>query len=336
MNEISGTVVLWGYHTWIHFFLVGLGGGTLIISAVALILNRRHGNLFSVARYAALIAPIAIIDDAFVLVLELHRPSRFLNIFTHVNFESPLWIGAWLVAFFLFVSTVHAYTYLALPSKPGRLRTFCMLLGIAETPSANDKHSRLRWFMAIIGLPLGIGVCHYPGFMMSGLAAKPLWSTAVLPTIMLLSAVVTGLAAVLLCRAVFRKQSNQSLQREYRENNYRLSLSIIMLQMAELLILLQLLIFATSNDISLRHGISKLFSPGGLMDHEFWVGVIGVGFVIPLVTGLIMTLPRLAFSREYLAYRPVEMIMSISVLIGASMLIYVMLFGGQIIGIIGL
>ena len=336
MNEISGTVVFWGYHTWIHFFLVGLGGGALIVSALALILNRRHGNLFSVARYAALIAPFAIIDDAFVLVVELQRPSRFLNIFRHVNFESPMWIGAWLVAFFLFVSTVYAYTYLALPSKPGRLRNFFMSLGVAETPSANDKHSRLRWSMAIIGLPLGIGVCHYPGFMMSGLAAKPLWSTAVLPTIMLLSAVVTGLAAVLLCRVVFRKHSSQSQQREYRENNYRISLSIIIIQIAELLILLQLLIFATNNDISLRQGISELFLPGGLMVHEFWVGVIGVGFVIPLVTGLIMTLPRLAFSREYLAYRPVEVIMSISVLIGASMLIYVMLFGGQIVGIIGL
>ena len=99
---------------------------------------------------------------------------------------------------------------------------------------------------------------------------------------------------------------------------------------------MQLLIFATNNDISLRYAISELFSSGGLMVQEFWVGVIGVGFVIPLVTGLMMTVPKLAFSRDYLGYRPVEVIMSISVLIGASMLIYVMLFGGQLIGIIGI
>ena len=335
MNEFSESV-FWGYPTMIHFFLVGVGGGTLTISALALILNRQHGNLFSVARYAALIAPFAILDDAFVLVLELHRPSRFLNIFRHVNFESPLWIGAWLVAIFLIISTVHAYTYLALPSKSGRLRNFFMLLGVAETPSPNGKYSRLRWSMAIIGLPLGIAVCHYPGFMMSGLAAKPLWSTALLPTITLLSGVVTGLAAVLLCRVAFRKQSNQSLQREYRENNYLLCLAIIVFLLAELFVLMQLLIFATNNDISLRYVISELFSPSGLMAQEFWVGVIGVGFVIPLVTGLIMILPKLTFSREYLAYRSVEMVMSIAVLIGASMLIYVLLFGGQLTGIIGI
>jgi protein NrfD len=335
MNEFSESV-LWGYPTMIHFFLVGVGGGTLAISAVALILNRRHGNLFSVARYAALIAPFVILDDAFVLVLELQRPSRFLNIFRHVNFESPLWIGAWLVAIFLIISTVHAYTYLALPSKSGRLRNFFMLLGVAETPSPSGKYSRLRWSMVIIGLPLGIAVCHYPGFMMSGLAARPLWSTAILPTITLLSGVVTGLAAVLLCRAVFRKQSNQSLQREYRENNYRLSLAIIIFLIVEFFVLLQLIIFATNNDNSLRNAIFELFSPGGLMALEFWVGVIGVGFVIPLVTGLMMIFPKLAFSREYLAYRSVEIMMSIAVLIGALMLIYVMLFGGQLTGRIGL
>jgi formate-dependent nitrite reductase membrane component NrfD len=303
-----------------------VGGGTLTISALALILNRHHGNFFSVARYAALIAPFAILDDAFVLVLELHRPSRFLNIFRHVNFESPLWIGAWLVAIFLIISTVHAYTYLALPSKSGRLRNFFMLLGVAETPSPNGKYSQLRWSMAIIGLPLGIAVCHYPGFMMSGLAAKPT----------LLSGVVTGLAAVLLCRVAFKKQSNQSLQREYRENNYLLCLAIIIFLLAELFVLMQLFIFATNNDISLRYVISELVSPGGLMVQEFWVGVIGVGFVIPLATGLIIVLPKLAFSREYLAYRSVEMVMSIAVLIGASMLIYVLLFGGQLTGIIGI
>ena len=335
MNEFSESV-FWGYPTMIHFFLVGVGGGTLTISAVALILNRRHGNLFSVARYAALIAPFAILDDAFVLVLELQRPSRFLNIFRHVNFESPLWIGAWLVAIFLIISTVHAYTYLALPSKSGRLRNFLMLLGVAETPSPNGKYSRLRWSMVIIGLPLGIAICHYPGFMMSGLAARPLWSTAILPTVMLLSGVVTGLAAVLLCRVVFRKQSNKSLQKEYRENNYRLSLAIIIFLIIEVLVLLQLLIFATNNDNSLRYVISVLFAPGGLMALEFWVGVIGVGFVIPLVFGLVMIFPRLALSREYLAYRPVEMMMSIAVLIGALMLIYVLLFGGQLTGRIGL
>jgi len=335
MNEFSESV-FWGYPTMIHFFLVGVGGGTLTISAVALILNRRHGNLFSVARYAALIAPFVILDDAFVLVLELARPSRFLNIFRHVNFESPLWIGAWLVFFFLIISTVHAYTYLALPSKSGHLRNFLMQLGVHETPAPSDKHSRLRWSMVIIGLPLGIAVCHYPGFMMSGLAARPLWSTAILPTITLLSGAITGLAALLLCRAAFRKQSNQSLQREYRENNYHISLAIIIFLIAEFFVLLQLIIFATNNDNSLRYAIFELFSPGGLMALEFWVGVIGVGFVIPLVTGLMMILPKLAFSREYLAYRSVEIMMSIAVLVGASMLIYVLLFGGQLTGRIGL
>lgn len=335
MSGLSESV-FWGYATVIHFFLVGVGGGTLIISTIALMLNRRHGNLFSIARYAALIAPFAILDDVFVLVLELHRPGRFLNIFRHVNFESPLWIGAWLVLLFLIVSTIHAYTYLALPAKPGRLRYILIRLGIQETPSANDKYSRLRWVMAVIGLPVGIAICHYPGFMMSGLASRPLWSTAILPTVTLLSGLVTGLAAILLSRVIFRRLSNQSSQESYRQNNYRISLLIMIFMVLEFFVLLQLFIFASNNDNSLRFVIAQLFSIGGLMDLEFWVGVIGIGFLIPLIIGLLMVVPRLVFSREYLSYRPAEMMMSVTVLIGASMLIYVFLVGGQLTGRIGL
>jgi len=327
--------VRWGYPTLIHFFLAGMGGGTLAISSLLLLWGRRHGKFFSVARYAAFIAPVVVFDDAVVLILELGRPSRFLNIFKHVNFESPLWLGSWLMMLFLVISLAYAFTFIALPDRPGRLRHFLSSLGVPERIGHKLGHPHLRRTLAIIGLPLGIAVCHYPGFMMSGLVARPLWSTSLFPTVFLFSGIATGLAATVLCRIIFQPGHNLETAAEYRGNNDRLMLAIIVALVAEAFVLAQMIVHALNTHSDLQNVVEDVIMSGGLFTYEFWIGVVGIGFAGAIVSGLAVTAPRMLFSRPYTVSRRVEAIMPTAVLTGAVMLIYVLLFGGQLTGPMG-
>ena len=335
MSEISESV-MWGYPTMAHFFLAALGGGALTTSAILLLLGRRRGALFDTARYAAFIAPTVVLTDGFVLILELGRPSRFANIFRHVNFESPLWIGSWLMVAFILVSLVYAYTYLALPGRALLLRRAMARLGVPERVGPWEGWVRLRAVIALIGLPLGIAVCHYPGFMMSGLVARPLWSTALLPTLFLCSGMVTGIAATLLCRIALRRATDIEARREYRDTNHLLVSTIVILLLAEAFGLLQIVVYARNTSASLQHVINELIMTDGLLRTEFWLGAVGVGFVIPIVCGVALIAPRTVLARDHAFSRPVEAIMPSAVLVGSLMLTYVILFGGQMTGPIGL
>ena len=329
------TAVTWGYPTLIHFFLAGMGGASLAISAILLILSRYRASFFSVARYAAFIAPIVVFDDAVVLVLELGRPTRFLNIFQHVNFESPLWIGAWMMMIFLLISVPYAYTYLALPKKDGALRRTMARLRVPENVGPDDKWHGFRWTLALIGLPLGIAVCHYPGLMMSGLVARPLWSTSLLPTVTLLSSTATALAAILLCRVLFKRANGPDTAKDYRDDNYMLTFTNVIFLIAEALVLTQIVIYARNTSSSFRFVIEKVIGEEGILAEQFWTGVVTIGFAVPIITGVLLLIPRLVFSREPAYPRPVEAVMPSAVLVGSLMLIYVLLFGGQLTSPIG-
>jgi formate-dependent nitrite reductase membrane component NrfD len=333
--ELAETV-RWGFPTLVHYFLAGMGGGAMAIGSLLLMLSRRRTSFFNVARYAAFIAPIVVFDDAIVLILELGRPSRFMNIFTHVNFESPLWLGSWLMVIFLVVSVPYAFTFLALPNKEGSLRRILRKLGVPADVGPRDKWMRLRWGLAFVGLPLGIAVCHYPGFMMSGLVARPLWSTALFPTVTLLSGLATAMAAIVLCRALFVGISRAVPTREYREDSYLLISTNLVLLIAEAAVLAQLIVYARNASGDLQLVIDEVIGDGGLLTNEFWWGAVGMGFVVPIITGLALVMPRLIFSRSYDSSLSVEAVMPTSILTGSLILIYVLLFGGQLTHPIGL
>jgi formate-dependent nitrite reductase membrane component NrfD len=74
----------------------------------------------------------------------------------------------------------------------------------------------------------------------------------------------------------------------------------------------------------------------GLMACEFWIGAIGIGFVIPIIFCFFRVIPKLVYPVEMTLPRIVEALMPIAVFTGASMLLYVLLFGGQITGPVGI
>ena len=98
----------------------------------------------------------------------------------------------------------------------------------------------------------------------------------------------------------------------------------------------QIIIYARNASGDLQLVIDKVIGENGLLTNVFWWGAVGMGFVVPLLAGLALVMPRLVFSGSYDSPRSVEAVMPVSVLVGSLMLISVLLFGGQLTSPVGL
>ena len=312
----------WGWSIVIHFFLVGLGAGALITSAYLLLRDGRAGKYFQVARYGAFLAPVPVLLDGIVVITELgsfHAGHyfKFLNLYTTVT-ASPMSIGAWLVALFVVLSLVYAYTFLAKDAAPG------------------DRFDTLRRTMAWIGMPLSVAVGFYPGMLLSVMQSRPLWNSSILPVVFMLSALSMGIACIVLARILVpAKAGDEKADTEYSNNNYVLTTSNVVVLSALLLLVFLFVMLAHRTVGGMSEAISVILTGGGLAT-SFWLGVVVIGLMVPLVVGLVSVLPRLVQGKEYAVSRAVEIIVPVTVLIGAFMLRYVMLVAGQITGPIGI
>ena len=96
----------WGMPVILYLFLAGVGAGTVTVSASVLLRGGGGGfggRHFAIARYGALIGPLPVIIGTLLLVFELGRPFRALNLFKLINL-SPMNIGSWFLGLFIVVS----------------------------------------------------------------------------------------------------------------------------------------------------------------------------------------------------------------------------------------
>ena len=57
-------------------------------------------------------------------------------------------------------------------------------------------------FLAAIGIPAACGLHGYVGFIFGAIKANPWWASPLMPVIFLLSAIVSGVAMVMVCYIV--------------------------------------------------------------------------------------------------------------------------------------
>lgn len=99
LNSYYGRPVLkapvWKHHVPGYFFFGGLAGASSVLALAA-----RLGGEERLARRARLTAAGALLPGAVLLVEDLGRPARFLNMLRVVKPTSPMSVGSWLLAGF--------------------------------------------------------------------------------------------------------------------------------------------------------------------------------------------------------------------------------------------
>ncbi len=326
----------WGLPVIGYLFLAGVGAGAFTVSSSVLL---RGGGFssdhFSVARYGALLAPIPMMVGTGLIILELGTFQaaiangdiglffRWINLFLTINM-SPMSIGSWVLGLCILVSLIYAYTFLSKESAP------------------DDDKKGLRQALAWVGIPLGISVAIYTGVMLGATPARPFWNSPVLALLFLISALSTGVAGILLLRALFgghnpsQKMGTQSESANAPNRaTYLLASSDSLLIGAEILTVFLFIMFAHLTIGNPAQAVSIIL-PGGELATLFWVGVVAVGLVIPVLIELRYVIPTLLYRQPYAMPRGVEMAVCVVILIGGFMLRYVVVVAGQLTGPMGI
>ena len=317
--------LLWGFPVIAYLFLAGVGAGALTVSASVLLRGGGGGfggRHMTIARYGAFLAPLPVLVGSGLLILELGSFEaghwfKWLNLYKVITL-SPMSIGTWLLTFFAFVSVPYAYTFWP------------------KAPWLGEKRQMIQTGLAWVAVPLGIATAVYTGVLLGAMPARPFWNSPVLALLFLISALSTGVALIVLTRAILERWNmGGSKERRHDESGYILAASDLLLIGCELIAIFLYLMFAHLTVGDVKEAVSVILY-GGNLASLFWIGVILIGLVMPALVELAYVVPKLLFHRAYSVPIGIEIAVPAVVLFGGFLLRYVIVVAGQVTGPIGI
>lgn len=313
----------WGIFVVLYLFLAGVGAGAVTVSGSVLLRGGDYsgGGFFKLARYGALIGPLPVIIGTCLIIFELGRWDRALNLFKVINL-SPMSIGSWFLGIFIITSLLYALAFL-----PSFMPRYDWL---------SKRLSPVLHLLAWINVPMGIGVAVYTGILLGAMPSRPLWNSPILALLFLISALSTGVAMIILARVLFHeKMTDNAAEHHYHETGYMLTSADLLLIGFEILVIFLFVMFAHLTIGNLKYAIAIIL-PGGEMAGMFWLWVVFFGLVLPGLLELIYVLPKLIYQSEFRVPWVSEAVISVAVLVGGFMLRYVIVVAGQITGPMGI
>lgn len=185
----------WGLYIATFAFFVGIAAGGLIISSSVYLFNLE--NLKPFTRIASLSAFASTLAAAAMVLPDMGRVDRILNIFIHPNFQSPLVWDVTVIMIYMIITFLSVYMQL-LPDWKETGRGFwngwTKTKSLAEVEAFSKKWSKR---VAMIGLPFAILIHTVTALIFATQASREWWNTAVLPPDFIAVAVASGSALVL-------------------------------------------------------------------------------------------------------------------------------------------
>ena len=326
--------LMWSWPVYWYLFLAGTGSGAIAVSAF-IYLRGPGGNFgegyFTLAKYGALIGPLPVIIGTGFLIFELGRPFRAFNIMTS-NFwytafnPSPMNYGGWLLLLVGLVCVLYAMTFFDwkkyMPKAGGDLLV--------------RWSDGLRRPLAGASAPLAIATAIYTAMLLGAMPSRPLWNSPVLWSLFTVSALSSGIAAILLVNRIFHRPKGDSKKEDqFHNNGYWLTMADMILIIMELVVIALFFMFAYVTVQDASHAI-KILLPGGEMAPLFWTYVIFIGLLIPLVFESFFVLRTQYKGGHFRVPYLFEIALPLAVILGGFMMRYVIVVGGQLTGPIGL
>lgn len=255
MDKIS-----WTYIIAIYLFCAGISGGAFVVSVIARAIDYKKYE--KITRIGAYIAPFPIALGSLCLVFDLERPMLFWRLFTSFEAASIMSIGAWLITAFTVFSFL--YLFMHLPHSLDYLKIRYLLYKL-----------KLTRFVIASGFLLALSIAIYTGLLISCLPARPFWNTPVITMVFFLSAIIDGIACIVLYL---------SLSKVYKKTKEHLHfLHTFDFALLVLLILgVSLFLFGLYESTESKRDAFYIINGGSLTLH-FWVGFVFIGLIVPFV-----------------------------------------------------
>ncbi len=208
-NEV---VLEWDLLIVIYPYITGLVAGAFIVSSLYHVFG--IAKLKPVARFSLITALAFLLVAPLPLTIHLGRPERALEMFLRPNFTSAMSGFGFIWMLYLLLLLVEIWLIFRpdivryAQSSRGIKKTIYSILAVgvydlSEKSLAIDK--KLIKALAMIGIPLASLLHGYVGFIFGAVKANPWWATPLMPIIFLASAIVSGIALLVVLYIVTTK-----------------------------------------------------------------------------------------------------------------------------------
>jgi Ni/Fe-hydrogenase subunit HybB-like protein len=194
----------WSLMIVMYPYLTGLVAGSFLVSSFYHVFGREEFK--PLARLALATSLCFLAVATLPLLNHLGHPERALNIVVTPNFTSAMAGFGLLYTGYLIIVILEVWFVFrpdiirrAAESR-GIKRTFysAMALGVYDTsPESLATDEKVIRVLAAIGIPAACLLHGYVGFLFGALKANPWWSTPLMPVIFLFSAMVSGIALLI-------------------------------------------------------------------------------------------------------------------------------------------
>ena len=196
----------WGILIVLYPFLTGLVAGAFILASLERVFNIEA--IRPTYRLALLTALAFLIAAPLPLQLHLGHPERAFEMFLTPHTTSAMAMFGFVYVWYLLAVLVieiwlewRPYIVEQAQARTGLLGTLYRLMTLGSTnvsPRALAIDDKVGRFITVIGIPSAFLLHGYVGFLFGSIKANPWWSTPLMPIVFLFSAIVSGIAAVLL------------------------------------------------------------------------------------------------------------------------------------------
>ncbi len=202
-NEVE---LQWSVLIVLYPFLTGLVAGAFILASLERVF--RVDEVKPTYRLALLTALAFLIVAPLPLQLHLGHPERSFEMYLTPHRSSAMAMFGFVYLWYLMAVLVleiwldyRRDIVLLAQSSRGWKRPLYRLLTLGSyniSPGALRVDDRVGWFITLIGIPSAFLLHGYVGFIFGSIKANPWWSTPLMPVVFLFSAMVSGIALVLL------------------------------------------------------------------------------------------------------------------------------------------
>ena len=257
---VDPVLSVWGWEIPVYLFLGGWVAGMMVITGYAF-LRGRHTSDTCVCSVLPGLGFVLLSLGMFALFLDLEHKLYVWRVYTTFELASPMSWGSWIL---LAVYPALAVSFALHPPAPLRV----IVPGLDDLALWMARRRGLAGAIGLTNIVLGVLLGTYTGILLSALGARPLWNSAILGILFLLSGMSSAAAFThLVARDVGEREMLA------RADNVFLA--------AELFVLALFLVGLLSSTEA--HIQAARLLVGGPFTGVFWVGVVGFGIVIPLL-----------------------------------------------------
>jgi Ni/Fe-hydrogenase subunit HybB-like protein len=202
-NEVS---LLWSILIVLYPFITGLVAGAFILASLERVF--RVEAVKPTYRLALLTALAFLLVAPLPLQLHLGHPERSLEMYLTPHTSSAMAMFGFVYLWYLMAVLVteiwidyRADIVRLYQTTTGPLRWLygAMTLGSTNiSPRALAIDDKVGWIITVIGIPSAFLLHGYVGFIFGSVKANPWWSSPLVPVVFIFSAMVSGVAAVML------------------------------------------------------------------------------------------------------------------------------------------